>query len=47
MKKENKERLVKIIASAVLLTAAVVVSKVANLKMWQELLKQPLVYLYC
>ena len=38
MEKENKERLVKIIASAVLLTAAVVVSKVANLKMWQELL---------
>ncbi len=38
MEKENKERLVKIIASAVLLVIAVVVSKVANLKMWQELL---------
>ena len=38
LEKENKERLVKIIASAVLLVIAVVVSKVANLKMWQELL---------
>lgn len=38
MEKENKERLVKIIASAVLLVIAVVVSKVANLKVWQELL---------
>ena len=38
MEKENKERLVKIIASAVLLVIAVVVNKVANLKMWQELL---------
>ncbi len=38
MEKENKERLVKIIASAALLAVAVVVSKIANLKMWQELL---------
>ena len=38
MEKENKERLVKIIVSAALLAVAVVVSKIANLKMWQELL---------
>ena len=38
MEKENKERLVKIIAAATLLVVAVVVSKVTNLKMWQELL---------
>ena len=38
MEKENKERLVKIVVSAVLLVAAVIVSKVADLKMWQELL---------
>ncbi|MBO6220407.1 MAG: heavy metal translocating P-type ATPase, partial [Bacteroidales bacterium] len=38
MEKENKERLVKIIASAALLVVAVVVSKLTNLKMWQELL---------
>ena len=38
MEKENKERLVKIVASAVLLVAAVVISKTANLKTWQELL---------
>ena len=38
MEKENKERLVKIIGSAALLAVAVVVSKIANLKMWQELL---------
>ena len=38
MEKENKERLVKIIAAATLLVIAVVVSKVTNLKMWQELL---------
>ena len=38
MEKENKERLVKIVVSAVLLAAAMVISKTANLKMWQELL---------
>ena len=38
MEKENKERLVKIIVSAALLAVAAVVSKIANLKMWQELL---------
>ena len=38
MEKENKERLVKIVVSAVLFVAAVIVSKVADLKMWQELL---------
>ncbi len=38
MEKENKERLIKIIAAATLLVVAVVVSKVTNLKMWQELL---------
>ncbi len=38
MEKENKERLIKIVASAVLLVAAIVVSKVCNLKLWQELL---------
>ena len=38
MEKENKERLVKIIVSAALLAVAAVVSNIANLKMWQELL---------
>ncbi len=38
MEKENKERLVKIIAAAVLLAIAVVVEKTTDLKMWQYLL---------
>ena len=38
MEKENKERLLKIVASAVLLAIAIAVSKTINLKMWQELL---------
>ena len=38
MEKENKERLVKIVASAVLLVAAIIVSKNVNLSMWQQLL---------
>ena len=38
MEKENKERLVKIIAAAVLLAVAVVVEKTTDLKMWQNLL---------
>lgn len=38
MEKENKERLVKIIAAAVLLAVAVVVEKTTDLKMWQYLL---------
>jgi Cd2+/Zn2+-exporting ATPase len=38
MEKENKERLIKIVVSGVLLVAAIVVSKTCNLKMWQELL---------
>ena len=38
MEKENKERLVKIIAAAVLLAVAVVVDKTTDLKMWQNLL---------
>ncbi|MCR5465196.1 MAG: cadmium-translocating P-type ATPase [Bacteroidales bacterium] len=38
MEKENKERLVKIIAAAVLLAVAVVVEKTTDLKMWQCLL---------
>ncbi|MBR5661264.1 MAG: cadmium-translocating P-type ATPase [Bacteroidales bacterium] len=38
MEKENKERLVKIVASGVLLVAAVVVTKVTDLRIWQQLL---------
>ena len=38
MEKENKERLVKIIAGAALLAAAVIVDKSVELKMWQRLL---------
>ena len=38
MENENKERLIKIVVSAVLLVAAIVVSKTCNLKLWQELL---------
>ena len=38
MEKENKERLVKIIAAAVLLAVAVVIDKTTDLKMWQNLL---------
>lgn len=38
MEKENKERLVKIIAAAALLAVAVVVDKTTDLKMWQNLL---------
>ena len=38
MDKENKERLVKIIAGGALLAVAVVVSKMCDLKTWQELL---------
>ena len=38
MEKENKERLIKVVVSGVLLMAAIVVSKTCNLKMWQELL---------
>ena len=38
MEKENKERLVKILVSAVLLATAMLISKTAHLKLWQELL---------
>jgi Cd2+/Zn2+-exporting ATPase len=38
MEKENKERLIKIIVSAVLLVAAILISKATDLKLWQELL---------
>ena len=38
MEKENKERLVKIVTSGVLLIAAVVVTKLTDLKTWQQLL---------
>lgn len=38
MEKENKERLVKIVASTVLLVAAILIIKTVNLKLWQELL---------
>ena len=38
MEKENKERLVKIVGSTVLLVAAILISKTVNLKLWQELL---------
>ena len=38
MEKENKDRLVKIIAAAMLLAVAVVVEKTTDLKMWQYLL---------
>lgn len=38
MERENKERLVKIVASTLLLILAVAISKTVDLKMWQELL---------
>ncbi|MBR5176369.1 MAG: cadmium-translocating P-type ATPase [Bacteroidales bacterium] len=38
MEKENKERLVKIVAGGLLLVGAVVVTKMTDLKVWQQLL---------